>query len=280
MHVALRAVGTRGEASAERGGGAAKGHAFRLVQLLGGQATPTQVGWQACSVAMWRLLSRSVPCEAEGWPSSQSHNYSLSRWLISSLTPHHTTHAPRICHPTLRPSQMESSSTGVEEELLCFARLARAARAGPGGVSLTLTAREAGAAAATDGSDPEPDATGAGAAGRDGRGGGGVGAAEVAAEPAEAQPAGERGERVEAGSTAWEAEAGGGGSGEAEAEGVRGRRSGSPSVTERAGKARLQEMPSQEDAWRIRWGSWLWHTACPWSLVGRAGSPMAGPLWN
>ena len=43
MHVALRAVGTRGEASAERGGGAAKGRAFRLVQLLGGQATPAQV---------------------------------------------------------------------------------------------------------------------------------------------------------------------------------------------------------------------------------------------
>lgn len=73
MHVALRAVGTRGEASAERGGGAAKGRAFRLVQLLGGQATPTQVGRQQFWVAgcfnaqCWRRFG--ITCNAH----MQSH---------------------------------------------------------------------------------------------------------------------------------------------------------------------------------------------------------------
>lgn len=65
MHVALRAVGTRGEASAERGGGAAKGRAFRLVQLLGGQATPTQVGRRQFWVAsLWEstLFRQHLRC--------------------------------------------------------------------------------------------------------------------------------------------------------------------------------------------------------------------------
>ncbi|EFN60074.1 hypothetical protein CHLNCDRAFT_133367 [Chlorella variabilis] len=73
------------------------------------------------------------------------------------------------------PTEMESGGTGLEAELLSFARLARAAAPVPGGANLTLTAREAGAAVATDGSDPEPDAVTAGGSRA------GAGGAEVAA---------------------------------------------------------------------------------------------------
>lgn len=105
---------------------------------------------------------------------------------------------------------MESGGTGLEAELLSFARLARAAAPVPGGANLTLTAREAGAAVATDGSDPEPDAVTAGGSRA------GAGGAEVAA--ARDVPV---------------------------------------AVEEPAGMASpLADMPSEEDAYRIRCTPW------------------------
>lgn len=128
--------------------------------------------------------------------------------------------------------QSVSGSTGIEEELLCFARLACGAASAPGGVSLTLTAREAGAAAATDGSDPEPDAVKAAA--------GSAPAAEeapaAAAEPAAPEPS----VPAEAPQSAAVAPAPA--------------RPASPHIVESPGKSRLKDMPSDEDEWRVRCG--------------------------
>jgi hypothetical protein len=109
------------------------------------------------------------------------------------------------------PLQEEFTASGVEAELLCFARLARAA--GSAGASLTLTPREAATAARTDGSYPEREAAAAGTA---------AGGAEGAA-PAAAAAAASSG--------------------------------GAPVVVAReaGGEAPLEDMPSAEDAYRIRW---------------------------
>ena len=147
------------------------------------------------------------------------------------------------CAEAMRPAaaggslqQVECTASGVEAELLCFARLARTAgTSGSAGASLTLTPREAATAARTDGSDPEPEAAAAAAAG---------GAEAVA--PAAAAPSS----------------------------------GGAPVVVAReaGGEAPLEDMPSAEDAYRIRWagnaavarllGAWApaeGH-ASPWAL--------------
>lgn len=182
MHVVLQAVGTKGTAAAERGG--AGGRQFRLLHQASWQAEPTQVGGRgrpplSCDHGGGGEEARPPPARA-----------AVALTLRPSLSP-----------------QIHSSSTGVEEEIICFARLVRAAMAPPGAGPLTLTAREAGAAAATDGSDPEWDAAAAGTPAE--------AAQAVAAEPA------------------------------------------APEVTEGSSKARLKDMPSEEDAWCIRCVGWL-----------------------
>lgn len=92
------------------------------------------------------------------------------------------------------PTQFESSSPAIHDELLSFVRLVHAAgnaaagapvqTTGGGTSSLTLTPAEDASAAASDGSDPERDATGAGKAAALTAPGSGTGAAALAPAPA------------------------------------------------------------------------------------------------
>ncbi|KAL4443839.1 hypothetical protein ABPG75_011576 [Micractinium tetrahymenae] len=147
------------------------------------------------------------------------------------------------------PTQFESSSPGLHDELLSFVRLVHAAgHAGPGGAarpaapagavaaaaggtaagSLTLTPAEARSAAASDGSDPEADAAG-------GR------AAAGAAVPGVAWPGGPSEEGIS-----------GGGKGAAAAPAALG----SPAVRDegRGSGDAIEGLPSEEDAYRISAG--------------------------
>lgn len=145
-------------------------------------------------------------------------------WCLH-LLPCPAAYTDRLGATAVLALQEQLSSSGVQEELLSFCRLVRAAAASsPRPGAPTRTAREAGATAGAGGSDPEHDAVGGAA------GGAAVGA------PAAGTPG-----RPRAGPPAGP-QTGLAGAGGAE-----------PTIVEGSGKARLKDMPSDEDAWRVRW---------------------------